>query len=192
MSSSSSNDSANSYCEITMSTKGKDLASAGGYTYVKDRNRKERYYWKCEKFHEGCPGRLITIMTQDRSDDAPPKHKIVGSVRGKPHTHRSSTKSKIGKTTSGDLKGKASSDKNDPPAKDQPQEPERMEGIDIRESLKNVLGIASGAGILGNLTGVGVGTEENRRAARDSLSMSQSEREALYHRMFELLLEFSN
>ena len=40
----------NIICEVISSAKNKDKINVYGYLMVKDRNRQNTYYWRCEKY----------------------------------------------------------------------------------------------------------------------------------------------
>lgn len=87
MDSSSNSDNSYVYARITKSEKGKDVAVDGGYSYIVDRHRNSRYYWKCTEARKGCKGRLITYLISESEGDIDPKHNIVRSAAHLPHSH---------------------------------------------------------------------------------------------------------
>ena len=57
----------NIICEIVSSTRGNDKINVHGYLMVKDRNRNNQYYWRCEK--RGllyCTGRAVTTFVEQQ------------------------------------------------------------------------------------------------------------------------------
>ena len=57
----------NIICEVVSSAKNKDKISVYGYLMVKDRNRQNTYYWRCEKYKSfWCIGRATTKLVEDQ------------------------------------------------------------------------------------------------------------------------------
>ena len=56
----------NEICEVIPSKKGNNKINVHGYLMMKERSRKNTYYWCCEKRKlEGCKGRAITNLYND-------------------------------------------------------------------------------------------------------------------------------
>ena len=56
----------NIICEKISSIRNKDKINVNGYLMVKDKNRKNLYYWYCEKRNTlQCHGRASTILIED-------------------------------------------------------------------------------------------------------------------------------
>ena len=55
----------NLICETISSTHNKDKINIHGYLMLKDRNRKNLYYWRCEKYKSlSCYGRATTLLVE--------------------------------------------------------------------------------------------------------------------------------
>ncbi|CAB4416827.1 unnamed protein product [Rhizophagus irregularis] len=52
-------------CEIVPSQKGNDKINVRGYLMIKERNRKNKFYWCCERKKSDCKGRAVTIFTNN-------------------------------------------------------------------------------------------------------------------------------
>src|SRR5581483_8458308 len=64
----------NEVCRTVSSIRDKPKIVVNGYLYVKDKNRKEKYYWCCEyRNPHDCKGRAVTVL----SDDTNQKHTLV-------------------------------------------------------------------------------------------------------------------
>ena len=65
-------------CNLVNSTRGNPKITVDGYLLVKDKNRKERYYWCCEyRKNKNCSGRAVTILENEQ-------HKLIKSTE---HNH---------------------------------------------------------------------------------------------------------
>ncbi len=54
-------------CEVVSSAYNKDKINIHGYLMVKDKNRKFRYYWRCEKYKSlQCLERATTLLIEDQ------------------------------------------------------------------------------------------------------------------------------
>ena len=50
-------------CEVVTSIRNKSKINVHGYLMIKDKNRKNRYYWSCEKRYAlRCNGRATTFI----------------------------------------------------------------------------------------------------------------------------------
>lgn len=47
--------------DIIRNDKGRFKLRLNGYLYVKDKQVRETFYWKCDQFKKKCKGRVITI-----------------------------------------------------------------------------------------------------------------------------------
>jgi hypothetical protein len=57
----------NEICEIVLSQKGNVKINVHGYLMVKDQNRGNKYYWRCEKDKLlNCKGRAVTTLTDGK------------------------------------------------------------------------------------------------------------------------------
>ena len=57
----------NIICETVSSIHNKDKLNIHGYLMVKDKNRKNLYYWHCEKYKTlKCPARATTLLNEDQ------------------------------------------------------------------------------------------------------------------------------
>jgi hypothetical protein len=57
----------NIICEPIFSAYNKDKINVHGYLMVKDKNRNNLYYWRCEKYKTlKCHGRATTLLIEDQ------------------------------------------------------------------------------------------------------------------------------
>ena len=55
------------FCEKIPSQKGRDKINVRGYLMVKDKNRKDSYYWCCEyRKSNNCKGRAVTKLVNEK------------------------------------------------------------------------------------------------------------------------------
>lgn len=101
------------YCGVTTSSKGKRLATNGGFTYMVDKKNAQTktIYWKCILSRQGCKARLITVTCREE----PPKYRIQRTTQGTPHNHEQSPTGKQRRDALTGLKRKAQ-DTRDRPA----------------------------------------------------------------------------
>lgn len=100
------------YCKVTISSKGKQIASDGGFTYIKDRAVKDKIYWKCilSKGQPKCYARLITVTIRED----PPKYRIQRAIAPVPHCHAPSPTAKQRRDALASMKRKASETRDRP------------------------------------------------------------------------------